>query len=232
MSRIAAVSFDADGTLWDFEKVMRHSLACALDELRRHRDIAPGSLTIEKMVEIRNRTAEELRGSVTNLEAIRLEAFRRTLEHVGQPDDALAERLNATYLRHRFEDVELYDDVLPTLDRLQCSYRLGILSNGNSYPERCGLGGRFAFVVFSQDHGFEKPDPRLFEIALRLIGCEPAELLHVGDSPRNDVLGARLAGARSVWLNRGRLDNASGVGPDFEISDLRELVGLCEQLRR
>ena len=79
---------------------------------------------------------------------------------------------------------------------------------------------------------FEKPDPRLFEVAIRLIGCAPSELLHVGDSPRNDVYGASLAGARSVWLNRdGRL-NPDSVRPDFEIRDLRELIGICERLRR
>jgi len=229
---IAAVSFDADGTLWDFEKVMRHALAVAREELLQATGLSPDSLSIEGMVEIRNRTADELRGRVTNLEDVRLEAFRRTLATVGHPDDALAGRLNATYLRHRFEDVELYADVLPTLDALRGVCPLGIVSNGNSYPERCGLEGRFAFVVFSQNHGFEKPDPRLFEVAIRLLGCEASELLHVGDSPLNDVYGARLAGARSVWLNREGLDNPGTVRPDFEISDLRELIGICERLRR
>lgn len=232
MSRVAAVSFDADGTLWDFEKVMRHALAIARTELLRATGLPSESLSIEAMVEIRNRMADDLRGRVTNLEAIRLEAFRRTLARVGRPDDALAERLNTVYLRHRFEDVELYDDVLPTLDALRGVCPLGIVSNGNSYPERCGLEDRFAFVVFSQDHGFEKPDPRLFGVALRMLGCAPSELLHVGDSPWNDVYGARQAGARSVWLNRGGLANPGELRPDFEISDLRELIGICERLRR
>jgi putative hydrolase of the HAD superfamily len=228
MSAICAISFDADGTLWDFEKVMRHSLAFAREDLLRATGLEPDALSIEAMIEIRNRTAEELRGRVTNLEAVRLEAFRRTLASVGYPDDALAERLNAVYLRHRFEDAELFDDVLPTLDALQGRFRLGIVSNGNSYPERCGLGGRFEFVVLSQDHGVEKPDPRLFEVALRLVGCAPGQLLHVGDSYASDVVGARLAGVRSVWLNRDGSEHAGGVQPDFEIRDLRELIGICE----
>ena len=232
MSGIAAISFDADGTLWDFDKVMRHALGFARDELLRATALSSESLSIEAMIEIRNRTADELRGKLTSLEALRLEAFRRTLADVGHPDDALAERLNAIYLRHRFEDVEIYDDVLPTLDALRDICPLGIVSNGNSYPERCGLDGRFAFVVFSQDHGFEKPDPRLFEVALRLLRCEASGLLHVGDSLQNDVRGASLAGVRSVWLNREASANPGDDRPHFEISDLRELIGICERLRR
>jgi hypothetical protein len=59
--------------------------------------------------------------------------------------------LNKVYLKHRFEDIELYDDVLPTLDILSRHFKIGLLSNGNSYPDRCGLEGRFAFVILSQD---------------------------------------------------------------------------------
>lgn len=225
--RIAALSFDGDGTLWDFEAVMRHSLHHALVELRRLAPDALGSLSIETMIAIRNRVADELRGRVTNLEAIRLKAFRRTLEHIGNADDSLTAHLNQVYLKHRFEDIELFPDVLPTLDALRDRFTVGLLSNGNSYPERCGLGGRFRFVVFSQDYGFEKPDPRLFEIAIERAGCARQQLLHVGDSLRNDVEGARGAGVRSVWLNRERRPNDTDVVPDLEISSLLELAEIC-----
>jgi len=122
--------------------------------------------------------------------------------------------LNTVYLQQRFGDTRPYDDVLPTLDALHGRYRLGLLSNGNSYPERCGLPDRFHFVVFAQDHGIEKPDRRLFEVALARAGCRPQELLHVGDSLTNDVAGAQGAGVRSVWLNRYGAQNDSAVEPD------------------
>lgn len=225
MEGIAAISFDGDGTLWDFEKVMRQSLSHALGELRRVDSEAAAMLTIEKMIEIRNRVALELRGKVTNLEAVRLEAFRRTLQEVGKPDETLAEHLNAVYLKHRFEDAELYDDVMPALSALRENYIIGLLSNGNSYPERTGLPGIFQFVVFSQDYGIEKPDPKIFRIALEKAGCSNEQLLHVGDSLSNDVVGAKAAGIRSVWLNR--LESTErNTDVDFEIRSLRELPGL------
>jgi len=110
------------------------------------------------MIKIRNRVANELKGRITNLEDVRLEAFRQTLEEIGRPDDALASQLNQVYLKHRFEDIELFDDVLPVLEALREKFTLGLLSNGNSYPERRGLDSMFQFVVFSQDYGVEKPE--------------------------------------------------------------------------
>jgi FMN hydrolase / 5-amino-6-(5-phospho-D-ribitylamino)uracil phosphatase len=119
VSHIRAISFDGDMTLWDFEKVMRHSLAHALAEVQKH---LPGQacadLTIERMIEIRNTVAGELKGKRLTLEQIRFEAFRRTLFSVGSNNDELAAYLNQVYLKHRFEDIEFYPDVLPTLDLL------------------------------------------------------------------------------------------------------------------
>ena len=227
--RISAISFDGDMTLWDFRKVMRHSLKKALAELRR---LVPShrarDLSVEGMIAIRNQVEEEVKGKVWNHEGIRLLAFERTLESVGSPDRDLAAHLNALYLKHRFEDIELYPDVEPAFDQLAPHYKLGLLSNGNSYPERCGLEGRFAFVVFSQDVQVRKPDRMIFEIAARKAGCPLDELLHVGDSLENDVAGAAEAGAQSVWLNREGMENNAQIRADAEIATLADLPGVLE----
>ena len=222
-TKITAISFDADGTLWDFDQVMRHALRRALAELRRQVPTPARPLTIETMIAIRNQAAEELKGQAVKMEDIRLAAFQKTLRHAGVSDDKLAAHLTALYLKHRFEDIQLFDDVLPTLDALRKTHTLGLLTNGNTYPDRCGLQGRFQFTVFAQDHGIEKPHPRLFQIAIEQAGCAGSEMLHVGDSLRNDVSGANEAGIRSVWLNRDRRTNNSGIQPDFEITSLTTL---------
>jgi putative hydrolase of the HAD superfamily len=182
------------------------------------------------MIAIRDRVAAETRGRVTNLESIRFEAFRKTLEHIGIRDDDLAAHLNAVYLKHRLEDTELFDDVLPALDALRGRFALGLLSNGNTYPERTGLGGIFQFVVFAQEHGVAKPDPRLFNIAMERAGSSPRQFLHVGDSLSYDVSGANRAGVTSVWLNRDHAANETGIAADHEITSLAQLPDLCERL--
>lgn len=225
---IKVLSFDGDMTLWDFEKVMRHSLSVTLAELRRHiSGQASAGLTVDRMIEIRNSAAVELKGKIINLEKIRFHAFKRTLESIGCPDNTLATHLNDLYLKHRFEDIKLYPDAIPVLDILRSDFTIGLLSNGNGYPEKCGLPDRFSFVVFSQDVGVEKPDAEMFLTVCRYAGCDPCELMHIGDSLESDVAGANGVGAVSVWLNRDIIENETGIVPDYEIRSLVELTELA-----
>ena len=228
--QIKVISFDGDMTLWDFKKVMRHSLSHPLEELRRRvPNQASSDLTIDRMVEIRNSVAAELSGKVFNLEEIRFHAFKRTVESIGFSNDTLAAELNSLYLKHRFEDIELYPDVIPILDILRSDFSIGLLSNGNGYPERCGLPDRFNFVVFSQDVGVEKPDAGMFRAACKYDGCDPCELMHIGDSLESDVAGANGVGAVSVWLNRDGKRNESDIVPDYEIRSLIELEDIVKR---
>jgi HAD superfamily hydrolase (TIGR01509 family) len=226
ISEIKAIAFDADGTLWDFDKVMRHSLGCVLGELERYVPRASARVDIDRMIEIRNRVAEESESGIVDFEAIRLESFRRILIEIGSPDDTLASHLYEIYMKHRYEDIELYGDVLPVIGELKGKYTLGLLSNGNSYPERCGLGGVFEFTVFSWDHKVKKPDPQFFRIAVEKAGCRREQLLNVGDSLENDVVAATAVGIRSVWLNRNKEEIPPTVGIEHEIHSLSELPGL------
>ena len=59
----------------------------------------------------------------------------------------------------------------------------------------------FGTVVDSARVGYEKPDPRIFEHALRVSGAEPATTLHVGDLYDADILGARAAGIHAALLD-------------------------------
>lgn len=226
LTDIKVVSFDGDDTLWDFGNVMRHALRCVIDELEQINPEVAAKLDVEKMIATRNRVAAEVKGKIVNLESIRLEAFRQTLKDVGEPDDDLAVHLNKVYRKHRFENVTLYDDTLPTLNALRERYTIGLLSNGNTYPEHCGLDGMFQFVVFSQDHGVEKPDPGIFEIAVDKAGCSKEAFLHVGDSLVDDIQGAYNAGVRCVWLNRGGTASRSDTIIEHQISTLSQLLDI------
>ena len=225
LTGIKAVTFDVDGTLWDFETVMRRSLGKALEELGRLEPRAASMLSVDRIVETRDRVHEELRGAVADLNQIRLESFRQVLRETGSPDDSVAWRLCKLYFEHRDTGRRPFPDARPALQALHGTYTLGVLSNGNTPPAALGLDGLFNFVVLAQEHGgAEKPDPRLFQIALEQAGCSPQELVHVGDSAENDVAGARAVGVRSVWLNRNGGQSGSDVKPDAEIASLRELA--------
>ncbi len=198
-SPIKAVSFDGDGTLWDFEKVMRGGLRKVLDEFRRALD-DPRALEVgvDDLIRLRDEVAASVPGPARNHEKIRRASFAALLERFGIGDKRLADRLSETYFTHRFGVIELYDDTLTTLAALAGRYRVGLTSNGNNYPERFGLSEYFDFTLFSEECGFAKPDPRIYGETVRRGGCAPGEAVHVGDSLINDVQGAQKAGIRAV----------------------------------
>ena len=227
LSRITTISFDVDGTLQDFDGLMRLSLRKILDELGRIDPDVARRLDVERMVAIRNETHDRLLGRVTDLDAVREESMREALREAGRPDDALGSHLAQVYFQHRGELRAPFPDARPTLERRAPDYRLGLLSNGNSRAAALGIGDLVSFEVFSQDHGgVEKPGPRLFEIALREAGCEPHELLHVVDSPESDVAGALNAGAKPVLLNR----SDTRLEPPY-VPEIRSLAELPSLLR-
>lgn len=223
------VSFDADGTLLDFNHTMRVALETSLAEIR---EAAPGpgadGLTVDRLITMRDEVARELPGA--SMERIRLLAFGRVLAEIGVPDRTLAERLTARYLKRRFDLTRLYPDTLPTLAALAGRYRLGLASNGNSYPERSGLAGCFGFAVLSQDAGISKPDPRFYRAVLEAASVPPGQLVHVGDSLVHDVGGPQAVGIRAIWLNRSGASNDTSVHPDGEIRLLTELPALLATL--
>ncbi|MCY3554306.1 MAG: HAD family hydrolase [Gemmatimonadetes bacterium] len=221
---ITTISFDVDQTLIDTDRVIMRSMESVRDELIKR---VPGertrSLMVEEMWSIRDREEKDFVGNVRDFDEIRRRSFLRMLDHVGYTGPDLSTRLNEVYLEHRYNDIVPYEDVVPMLDALGPIFKLGLLSNGNNYPEYFGLADRFDFAVYAQDIGIEKPDPMPFQIAAQRAGCNRDHLLHVGDSLETDVEGAQAVGVRAVWLNREGETNDTGIEPDHEIRSLTEL---------
>ncbi len=181
-----------------------------------------GDLSVEAFVADRGQTADALRGVTANLEEIRLEAFRTSLRRLGVTDENMAVHLNDFYLEHRFIGVDLYDDVLPTLEALAGHCRIGLLSNGNSYPNHVELERLLQATVFSQDVGVEKPDSRIFDAAERALPAQ--RYVMVGDSLVNDVAGAQNAGWAGIWLNRDDAKRSEPIEPDLTATKLSQIL--------
>jgi len=114
--------------------------------------------------------------------------------------------------------------------------RLGIVSNiwsGGMNPvlQREGLYEYFHTVVASIDVGFNKPDPRIFQIALSQLQLNPHETVMVGDNPEKDILGAHKLGITTVRLLRGpHRGKPDVVKSDYKIGNLRSLISIIEGL--
>jgi putative hydrolase of the HAD superfamily len=101
----------------------------------------------------------------------------------------------------------IYPDVLPTLDALSAAgLSLAVVSNWDSYLptllDRLGLASRFASIAVSAIEETGKPDPEIFRRACARVSVQPKEVLHVGDSLKEDYEGARAAGLSALLLDR------------------------------
>jgi HAD superfamily hydrolase (TIGR01549 family) len=117
------------------------------------------------------------------------------------------------------------DEVLRELELRGVALHI-VSNNTELLPEtlrKLGWAGRFASVTYSQEAGAEKPDPRIFRLALERAKVSPREVVHVGDSWTADVVGATQAGLRAVWLNR---EDDPPPGPCDTVRDLRGIVQL------
>lgn len=103
--------------------------------------------------------------------------------------------------------LELFDDVIPCFDKIKkLKITIGLISNLNEsgafLVESLALSKKVDFAVTSKEAGFEKPDPGIFNYALKQSQSAPESAIHVGDQVFSDVNGAEFLGIRPVLLDR------------------------------
>ncbi|GDX80376.1 hypothetical protein LBMAG42_21870 [Deltaproteobacteria bacterium] len=146
-------------------------------------------------------------------------------EAVEVDDEALFEELYEWYSRPRAWWVDT--EALRVLGDLSRSgVRLGILSNWDErlrvLYHRFALDRLFPLLVCSAEHGVEKPDPLLFQIACRVAGVAANEAVHIGDDQEKDVDAASRAGLIGLHFD----DDRGWRGVELELKRLRRSAGL------
>jgi FMN hydrolase / 5-amino-6-(5-phospho-D-ribitylamino)uracil phosphatase len=196
------ISIDLDDTLWPVAPVIAAAEAALLSWLREHHPRAVLGATIDSMRNLRAGVAERFPQKGHDLTFLRRQALAEMFAAAGyRGGGAAAEDAFEIFLSER-NRVEFYADVRPALERLRAKYRLFALSNGNADLERCGIAELFDGHITASAAGAAKPDARIFSHLLRTAGVPPSEVLHVGDDPLADVVGATQAGMQAIWINR------------------------------
>ena len=216
------ITFDLDDTLWDARPALLRA------EQRQHAWIVAHAPRLaaahdnESLRRWRWELASQRPDVAHDFTALRMLALRVQLAAFGY-DPALAEPGIALFVHER-SVVTLYDDVRPVLTDLSRDFTLVALTNGNADLEVAGVSPYFAFCISPAEAGVQKPDPRMFEVALARAGVSAARAVHVGDQPLYDVEGARRASLASVWLNRdGEPWPDDYARPQAEIASLTQL---------
>jgi putative hydrolase of the HAD superfamily len=143
--------------------------------------------------------------------------YRRILSDIGG-DVSATPPLVADYVNGFGSYCRPPADLFPTLTRLRADgLRLGIVTNGQVHIQEhtlagLGLSEAFDVILISESEGIRKPDPAIFLRALERLAVAPAAAVFVGDNPQADIVGAKAAEMRAIWM-------ANKVYPPPSIAD-------------
>lgn len=216
-----AVLFDFGGTLntdgHHWGALFREQLAPIFPE-RSVAELEQAYITSEREL-----VAGGLRDE-TFRETLNLQVFRQ-FELLGNDSPALPREL-ADELYAATET--RMADVRESLRKLSARYRVGVVSNfyGNldTVCREFAITNQLSLIVDSALVGVRKPDPAIWELAIRQLRMEPEEVVVVGDSWKNDIAPTAPLGCRTIWYRGLEWRPASGAeNADFQVRSLDEL---------
>ena len=225
---IRAITLDLDDTLWPIWPTIARAEEKLHEWLAERAPHTAARFPVPALRALRESIQDARPDIAHDYSAQRRITLERALEASGE-EVALAEPAMELFTRYR-NTVDFYPGVPEALARLAARFPVAALTNGTADLNCIGIGEHFVFQIGAREHGSAKPDASIFLSACRRLGLAPAQVLHVGDDPQLDVLGAHRAGMRSAWINRGdaRWPEA-GVRPDFIFRDLVELADRLER---
>lgn len=196
--RYKAIFIDIDDTLLDYVPCCREAYDAAMPEHPEH---------FQLFFDIAGRLFSEAKHGLHTIAEVMDLYPREFIAAIGHPASEV-EPFTRAFRAAWSNTHTLVPEAKEMLDILQAKgYRLFAASNsfGNlqrNRLERAGILHYFEDTFISMDIGYDKPDIRFFEEALRRSGLQPSEVLMIGDSMTTDVLGAQAAGIDALFFDR------------------------------
>ncbi|MDH3689905.1 MAG: HAD-IA family hydrolase [Gammaproteobacteria bacterium] len=225
---IGAISFDLDDTLWDIAPVIEKAEQLLRTWLEQHCPDTARQFDATAMRTLRQEVVDAHPQLAHDLSWLRKRTLRLALQRSGDDMDA-ADSAFEVFISAR-HDITLYPDAIGTLQTLSTRYALASISNGNADVERIGLHRYFQASVSAHQIGVCKPHPNIFTEACSQLARRPDEVVHIGDHPEQDVLGAANAGLRTIWVNRTAQNWSHPRRPDAEVQTLAQIPKLLAQM--
>lgn len=178
-------------------------------------------------------------GSGAAAEHMRRERFKLALSEFGlEVNDEEAELIQSAYLSCQF-DIDMFPGARELIQRLQEEGSVvGLITNGAGEHQRKKIEAMKLHrllpkerIFVSGEAGWDKPDPRLFRLVNERTGTAPSNSLYIGDSWRNDVIGALGAGWSVIWFNHRGAVPETEHSPQYEAKSYDELAKLIASFR-
>ena len=142
---------------------------------------------------------------------------------------ALAEQLSEDFLNMTTARFSLLPGAKELVRYLAAKYPLTVVTNGFvevQYEkfDKSGLRDCFAHIVLSEEVGCQKPNPRIFEEALRMNGLQAEDVVMIGDSWNSDIQGAINAGIDQIWIRKSKDPLPEGQSATYLVQSLSEVM--------
>jgi YjjG family noncanonical pyrimidine nucleotidase len=218
--------FDADGTLFDYDKAEGKALQRTLEAFGI--EFEPSHA--ETYRRLNSGIWRQFEQGVISQERLRTRRFELLFEALQVDCDP--EAFSSRYLRNLAAGSELIDGAEEVVRALHAQVGLLIITNGLADVQRprfarSTIGDCFADIVISEEVGAAKPHKKIFDIAFeKMDSPRKKDVLIIGDSLSSDIQGGNNYGIDSCWFNARRRPRDGDVEIQHEIKDLRELLDL------
>jgi putative hydrolase of the HAD superfamily len=225
---IKHIFFDLDHTLWDFDTNSQLALSEIYDHFKlKNLGVADKDLFISTYKKINDSYWTKYRLHQIDKNELRLGRFRDTLANWSLVSDELAIEINDFYVATSPYKTNLLPNAIQVLEYLHSKYVMHIITNGFREAvvvklQESKLGQYFDEVVISEEIGFQKPHPRIFQYLLQKKNIEATNCLMIGDHYEADIVGAVQQKIKAI------LFNPSGTQHPYphQIQDLIELMAI------
>ncbi len=225
------VFFDLDHTLWDFDANNLLTFRDILDKHHLNGKIIPGLDEFMDVYKVHNKNLwDQYKKGEIEKEFLSFRRFELSLMSFGVHNSDLAKKIAEDYINISPTKTLLVPGVFEILDYLKNKYTLAMITNGFSEIQfvkirLSGLEPYFPLVVTSEEAGFKKPDPRIFDYALEKAGAKAANCIYIGDEPETDVEGAQAAGIAQVLVTFGKaMNHANATYVVNNLTDLKNVL--------
>lgn len=221
------IIFDADETLFDFKKSEKYALKNTMIEFGIDYD---ENYHLKVYKDINTLIWKEFENGLIIQRDLNIEKFKRLLSKLNIKFDEV--KFAKSYVKHLSCASFLYDDSMALIESLHKDYRLIIITNGlkdvqDNRIRKSVIGKYFEDVVISDEIEVSKPDPKIFQHALKNINhTDKTKVLMVGDSLTSDIQGGIRFGIDTCWFNSNKIINKGAIKPTYEITNLMELKNI------
>lgn len=208
MQRIKAIIFDFIGTLTN---VKNYSLENSKMKLYKALVDAGFNIDAESFLEAYTQAHEKYRViryeklvEVTN--AVWISEALNNLGFNANPEDARIKTAVNIFFEDYLNSLKLRPCAKKLLEKASIDYKLGMISNFTYAPviyaglRKLGINRFFNTVLVSEDMGWRKPHIKIFQEALKRLKVTAEEAVYVGDSPEEDIKGAKAAGMKTIFV--------------------------------